>query len=200
MDTKMLIKYQPKHEHIKCVPLIPTTADQMQIKNYRTQVQLLPGTNEVTDDEWKIMKVHLVREIERKEISIIEGNPAKDKKVPGGKAHDLKDLPAHQAVTLVAECVNPDTLRKWYKEETREEVRLAIVEKMKELKMEIPKFIIGEGDSNGDGGSDDDTKGNGKIIDDMTVEELKAYAAEKNIQVSGNKAEILAAIKEAEAK
>ena len=40
--------------------------------------------------------------------------------------------------------------------------------------------------------------GNGqKSLDEMTVEELKAFAAEKNISVSGNKAEILAAIKTA---
>ena len=41
--------------------------------------------------------------------------------------------------------------------------------------------------------------GNGKkTLDEMTVDELKAYAAEKGIEVSGNKKEILAAIKAAE--
>jgi hypothetical protein len=39
--------------------------------------------------------------------------------------------------------------------------------------------------------------GGGKALDDMTLAELKDYAAEKKIPVTGNKAEILAAIKEA---
>ena len=39
-----------------------------------------------------------------------------------------------------------------------------------------------------------------KALDEMTLAELRAYAAEKKITVSGGKAETLAAIKEAEAK
>ena len=39
-----------------------------------------------------------------------------------------------------------------------------------------------------------------KALDDMTLAELRAYAETKKIPVSGNKMEILAAIKEAEAK
>jgi hypothetical protein len=39
-----------------------------------------------------------------------------------------------------------------------------------------------------------------KALDDMTLAELKAYAETKKIPVSGNKAETLAAIKEAEEK
>ena len=196
----MLIKYQPKYEHIKCVPLIPITDEQKKITLTRSQVQLLPGVNEVTDGEWKVMQSHLVREIARKEITIIEKEVTKGKKNPtGGKVHDLKDMPIKDAINLVTESVSPDTLIKWHKEEPREEVRLVIVEKMKELKMEIPKYTPNE---NGD--DDDNTlngNGNGgKNLDDMTVEELKAYAEEKGIEVSGNKAEILAAIKEAEAK
>lgn len=186
----MLIKYQPKLEHLKCVPLIPTTEAQRKLQLARSQVQLLPGINEVTDDEWDVMKTHLAREIKRGEITTIEKEVGKTKSNPnGGKARNLKNMPAKDAVALVGECVNPDTLTKWYKEETREEVRLHIVEKMKELKVDIPKL-----------GSDvnDDNSSGDKNLDDMTVEELKAYAAEKNITVSGNKDEILAAIKKAE--
>ena len=183
----MLIRYKPKTDHLKCVPLIPAAEELKAIKLTRTQVSLLPGTNEVTDDEWKIMKAHLSREIERGEIVVI-GEAA--------KAHNLKDVKSAQAAALVAECVSPDTLTKWYREETRAEIRLAIVEKMKELKIEIPKFTPGEGD----GESGDDDGAAEKDPDKMSVEELKAYAAEKNITVSGNRAEILAAIKKAEEK
>jgi hypothetical protein len=38
-----------------------------------------------------------------------------------------------------------------------------------------------------------------KSLDDMDIDELKAYAASKNISVKGNKAEMLSAIKAAEA-
>jgi hypothetical protein len=186
----MLIKYKPKSGHLKCVPLIPATAELKQIKLTRTQVSLLPGTNEVTDDEWKIMKARLAREIERGEI--IAADPA--------KAHNLKDMKPSQAAVLAAGCVNPDTLKKWYREETRQEIRLAIVEKMKELNIDIPKFTPGEG-----GGEDDEDEYPEKEDDDgaleeMTAAELKAYAAERHITVSGGKAEIIAAIREAEAK
>jgi DNA topoisomerase VI subunit B len=127
-------------EHIKCVPLIPTTDELKKLKFTRSQVQLLPGVNEVTDDEWKILEVHLVREIKRREIIKIEKDVPKSNRAPSGKAKNLKEFPSSKAVVLVNECVNPDTLKKWYQEETREEVRLAIVEKMKELNIEIPKF------------------------------------------------------------
>jgi hypothetical protein len=43
------------------------------------------------------------------------------------------------------------------------------------------------------------TGGSKKSLDEMTLVELRDYAAEKKIPVTGNKAEVLAAIKEAEA-
>jgi len=193
----MLIKYQPTHDHLKVVPLIPVSDEHKKYRLERTQVSLLPGINEVTDKEWEIMKTHLSRELKRNEISVIEKGAAKGK---SGTARNLKDMPLKDAINLISECINPDTLAKWHKEETREEARLVIIEKMKELKIEIPKFIPGYKDDDndeGDGGDDDPKE---KELDKMTVEELKAYAAEKDIVVSGNKAEILAAIKEAEAK
>jgi hypothetical protein len=136
----MLIRYSPKADHVKCVPLIPTTDELKKLTLTRSQVQLLPGVNEVTDDEWKVLEVHLNREIKRKEIIKIEKEVQKSKRAPGGKAKNLTEFPADKAVAFVNECVNPDTLKKWYQEETREEVRLAVVEKMKELDIEIPKF------------------------------------------------------------
>ena len=186
----MLIKYQPKLEHMKCVPLIPTTDELKKLKLDRSQVQLLPGINEVTDNEWEVIKVHLVREIERGEISTVEKNVGKSKTNPGGgSAHNLKNMPAKDAAALVGECLNPDTLTKWYKEETREEIRLCIVEKMKELNVELPKFTPNVDEENTNTGNDED-------FEKMTVAELTAYAAERGIPISGNKAEIIAAIKE----
>jgi len=187
----MLIEYKPKQEHIKCVPLIPVNDAQKKYSLSRSQVQLLPGVNEVTDEEWDVMKSHLSREIKRKEISALEKNADKSRKKSGDKkAHNLKEVAINEALELVENCVNPDTLAKWHKEETREEVRLAIVEKMKEIKMEIPKYKPGAASS-------DD-----QALEDMTKDELVAYAAEKEIKINpaGTAEEILAEIKKAEAK
>jgi hypothetical protein len=139
MDS-MLIRYQPKQDHIKCVALIQTTDELKKIKLTRSLVQLLPGINEVTDDEWKVMKVHLAGEIKAKVIVPVIQEVAKSKNAPDGKAQNLKQYSTNKAVVLVKECVNPDTLKKWYQEESREEVRLVIVKKMEELKVEIPEF------------------------------------------------------------
>jgi hypothetical protein len=136
----MLIRYKPKQDHLKCVPLIPSAAEAKTLKLERTQVQLLPGINEVTDDEWKVMKPCLAAELKSGIITVIEKEVAKSKRAPDGKARHLKELPTMDAVALVGETVNPDTLNKWYQKETREEVRLTIIERMKELKIEIPKF------------------------------------------------------------
>jgi hypothetical protein len=154
----MLIRYQPKQDHIKCVSLTKTTDELKKIKLARTQVQLLPGVNEVTDDEWKVMQAHLAREIAAKVIVPIIREVPKSNRAPGGKAQNLKQYPADKAAALVKECVNPDTLKKWYQEETREEVRLVIVKKMEELKVEIPDFkgppeVTGEGEPEKAGGS-----------------------------------------------
>jgi hypothetical protein len=137
---KMLIRYKPKQDHIKCVPLIPSNEEAKSLKLTRTQVQLLPGPNEITDDEWKVMKPCLAAEIKSRVITVIEKDVTKSKRAPEGKAKNLAELPSADAVDLVAETVSPDTLKRWYQKETRDEVRLSIVERMKELRIEIPKY------------------------------------------------------------
>jgi hypothetical protein len=154
----MLIRYKPKQDHIKCVPLIPSSAETKNLKLDRSQVQLLPGINEVTDDEWLVMKPHLAAEIKSRVITVVEKEVAKSKRAPEGKARNLKELPSVDAVALVGETVNPDTLNRWYQKETREEVRLSIVERMKELKLEIPKFKGVSGASEEDGAETGETK------------------------------------------
>jgi hypothetical protein len=189
----MLIKYEPKQAHVKCVPLIPVTETQKKYSLTRSQVQLLPGVNEVTDEEWDVMKSHLSRELNRKEISIIEKDLPKNRKNPAGKkVHNLKEMPIDEALNLVQSCLNPDTLTKWHKEEIREEVRLAIVEKMKELKMEIPKYIPGATTD-----SDQAVE-----LEGMSKDELIVYAGDKDITINpaGTAEEILAEIKKAEQK
>jgi len=185
----MLLKYKPKQEHIKIVPLIPVSTAAKNVKLSRNQVQLLPGTNEITDDEWLVIKDHLKRELDAGLIVVVEKASSK---APDGKARNLKDMPTKEAVELVEGCNNPETLTKWYGEEIRDEVRVLIVEKMKELKVDIPKRT--------NSGTDDNVSP--KPIDEMSKDELVAYAAEKKITVTatGTAEAILAEIKKAEAK
>lgn len=131
----MLIKYEPKVEHLKCVTLTPKEGLVLE----RTMIKLLPGTNEITDDEWKAMRGNIVEELENGEIRILAQKVSAGRgKVGGIKAKDLKQMPTNLAVKYVSECINPDTLTKWYKEITNEEVRLAIAKRFKKLEMETP--------------------------------------------------------------
>lgn len=135
----MLIKYQPKVEHLKMVALTPKEGLVLE----RTMVRLLPGTNEVTNDEWKAMRGNIVAELESGEISILAQKVSAGRgKVGGVKAKDLIEMPVNLAVKYVSECNNPDTLTKWYSEITNEEVRLAITKKFKKLNIELPEDKI----------------------------------------------------------
>jgi len=135
----MLIKFTPKVEHLKCVVLTPKEG----LKLTRTIVKLLPGTNEVTNDEWKAMRGNIVSELENGEISILAQKVSAGRgKIGGIKAKDLKEMPVNLAIKYVSECNNPDTLEKWYAEITNEEVRLAITKKFKKLELELPEDKI----------------------------------------------------------
>ena len=137
----MLLKFSPKVDHLKCVVLTPKEGLTLE----RTMVHLLPGTNEVTDDEFKAMRGNIVSELESGEITILAQKVGDGRGKPGGrKAKNLVDMPVNIAVKYVSECNNPETLEKWYKEVTKEEVRLAITKRMKALEVEEPTEEIPE--------------------------------------------------------
>lgn len=204
----MLIKFEPKVDHLKMVALTPKEGLVLE----RTMVRLLPGTNEVTNDEWKAMRGNIVAELESGEISILAQKvSAGREKVGGVKAKDLKEMPVNLAVKYVSECNNPDTLTKWYSEITNEEVRLAITKKFKKLNIELPEDKIpdtpngspmtleefdededsenedddddldDEGDSENDSDADEDSEDYDEGLEKKTVAELKAICEEKGI-------------------
>jgi hypothetical protein len=89
------------------------------------------------------MRGNIVSELESGEIIILAQKVSAGRgKVGGIKAKDLKQMPTNLAVKYVSECINPDTLTKWYKEITNEEVRLAITKRFKKLELEIPEDEI----------------------------------------------------------
>lgn len=135
----MLLKYSPKIDHLCMVALTPVEG----VVLTKSLVQLLPGVNEVTENEWAAMRPNITAELESGEITILAQKVSDGRGKPGGrKAKDLVQMPVNIAVTYINECMNPETLTKWYKEETREEVRLAITKKMDKLGLEKPEDEI----------------------------------------------------------
>lgn len=187
----MLIKFMPKVEHLKCIMLTPKEG----LELGRSMVQLIPGTNEVTDDEWKAMRGNIQSELDSGEIKILA-----QKLSTGVKAKNLKEMSAANAVRYVNECNSPETLKKWYSEITKEEVRLAITKRMQKLGVEPPeeKDDLSEEDETAepdDDGEDKTDSEDGKksesesgpesldeaTLATMTVEELKAVCERKGI-------------------
>lgn len=192
----MLLKFSPKVEHLKMVVLSPVDG----VVLTKTLVQLLPGVNEVTEDEWKCMRPNISAELECGEITILAQKVSDGRGKPGGrKAKDLVQMPVNIAVTYINECMNPETLTKWYKEETREEVRLAITKKMDKLGLDKPEdeipdapnaspMSIDEFESD-DEDSDDENEINDEVdendaidLKSLKVEELRKMAEELNIE------------------
>lgn len=198
----MLIKFNPKVEHLKCVVLTPKEG----LNLTRTMVHLLPGTNEITDDEWKAMRGNINTELENGEIVALAQKVGDGRGKPGGrKAKNLIDMPVNIAVKYVSECNNPETLEKWYKEVTKEEVRLAITKRMKALEVEEPTDEIPdapnaspvsldelddfdddeETEEDGDDEEDeysDDSDGSGEVdFSSMTVKQLKKECKDRGI-------------------
>lgn len=135
----MLLKFTPNVDHLKMVALTPVEGKVVT----KSLVQLLPGVNEVTDAEWECMRPNIKAEIDRGEITILAQKVSDGRGKPGGrKAKDLIQMPVNIAVNYINECMNPETLSKWYKEETREEVRLAITKKMDKLGLDKPEDEI----------------------------------------------------------
>jgi hypothetical protein len=137
----MLLRYSPKIDHLKMIAVTPMEGCTVE----KSLIQLLPGVNEITDDEFKCIRANIADEIERGEITILAQKVSDGRGKPGGrKAKDLVQMPVNIAVTYVSECMNPETLVKWYKEETREEVRIHITKKLEKLGVEIPDVEIPE--------------------------------------------------------
>ena len=130
----MLLRFSPKVDHIKVVYLVPEAGT----KITRNSVLLTPGVNEVTDDEYKCMVRSIMAELDSKEIYPMVTRVANKGAGFGKPVKNLVELPVKLAVSYVNECMNADTLKKWYKEEVREEVRVQIVNKMDELGIDKP--------------------------------------------------------------
>lgn len=129
----MLLKYNPTDEHIAMMALSPVDG----ATPTRELVQLLPGVNEISENDWKCMRPNIKAELDRGEITVLA------QKVTDGKnktvtAKDLKEMPVNVAVAYIKDCMNKETLDKWFREETRDEVLASITKRMDKLGFDKP--------------------------------------------------------------
>jgi len=211
----MFVKYSPKVPHVKIIPLLSANEGNAFDND---SVILRPGTNELTDKEWDAIQPHIKDQLGKEIVAF--SVPVKNGKKET-RAKTLKDVPVATARKIIQGCQDPNTLRKWFNQELPDELVLVLSKRMRKLKIE-PKDLgdedegldIGDDDITPEGSKDDGESGDddldngdnndgesgdgGKELGNMTVAELKAYASERGISVSGNKDEIIAAIIEAE--
>lgn len=119
-------KTNPARPLVLSKPLPPTVTGLVQ----HIPVVLKPGTNEVSDDvRLVIEKSATVKEwMKRSWVKILTGS--KDKKGASGVGAFDDD----QAVDLVNDCFDMKQLCAWKEGETRESVRIAMVERIAVLK------------------------------------------------------------------
>lgn len=147
----MFIKYNPKHPHIKVVPIV--NGDGLSVA--AESVTLNPGTNEVSDDKWEKIKASLASEIADgtvKPFSVKAQNSGHQV-----NAKTLKDVPAAVAAKIIAECSNKDTLRAWFKENLSDELALLVIGRMRTLNMDLD-VIADEGETLSDADIVDESK------------------------------------------
>lgn len=105
------------------------------------KIVLLPGMNEVKEEKWKSARHNVLDQINRKIINEIHAEVKVEKKVvedPETKekksittttisAKQLSKIPAKDAEEIVKKTFNLETLKKWKKKESRESVRMEIM-------------------------------------------------------------------------
>ncbi|AKG05527.1 hypothetical protein AAV35_012710 [Salimicrobium jeotgali] len=89
-------------------------------------VMLLPGTNNVSDEDWKKCSAHPIMQkvIEKGEVIAHE------------KAKSTKDFNVDGAVELINDTVSLDLLEEWQQADDRKGVQEAIADKLVELQGE----------------------------------------------------------------
>lgn len=140
----MLVEW--KKDRLKIIPITKRCINT--IRKNISQINLMPGYNDIEDDIWDEIKkyVGLDKEIElgyikenRKEIKSIEKEIIKDgkkikEKVKVEKGINIIDMEPSEAIDVIDNTWNIPCLKKWYKLEGRTDIRNHIDEKIKEIK------------------------------------------------------------------
>lgn len=91
--------------------------------------KLFPGVNHIADELWAEVKKALGARVGKDIIEVLKDS----------KAVDLVKLPAGEAEALVKECLSVELLEDWKAKETRDSIRLAIMNQIEDLKKPISK-------------------------------------------------------------
>jgi len=137
----MILNWKPQHLNV-----VPIPAGKP-IPGYDADsIILFPGVNEISDKVWEKIKPSLIAHLNAgnlvaiEEVKIIEeeGKPNKD-----GKKEKIKekisvskkftDLDPEECLGLIAQTNNLPTLEIWKKSETRDEIRIALAERIAEV-------------------------------------------------------------------
>jgi hypothetical protein len=134
----MFIKYNPKDPHVKTIPVVIKSSGGEDVPLANDSVILRPGTNELTENEWKAIQPHVQDEIQHK---IIVPFTVEVKKAGGiTKAGTLKDVPVSVARKIIESCQNVADLKKWMKQELPDEVMLLVLKRLRKFKIDPDEF------------------------------------------------------------
>ena len=97
-------------------------------------IRIMPKVNEVDDRQWNLVRPHLLHKIAAGLIVEVGATVKKDGKTEAYVGKKLSEFSAQEAEALVAETLDVALLEKWKKIETRDAVRLAIVNQIEEMK------------------------------------------------------------------
>jgi len=180
----MFVKYTPAKAHIKVIPLIPFTEGDKKYTFDNDSIVLRPGTNELTEPEWKAIQPHIKAQLGKEIVAFsVDAKPGKGG-AKGKKAKCLKDVPVATARKIIQACQDPNTLKKWFNQELPDEILLVLSKQMRKLKVEPDDIkdddaeVLKDSDITPEGGSDKtpetktDTKDEDTEADDDDTEEL----------------------------
>ena len=133
----MIVVFNPKVPHILTVPLKGNPKRPV----ITGSVVLRPGTNQVNDASFEIMYPILKNKIatgEIKTIGEVEETPSQKKNEPSKieikESKTIAEMEPKEAVKLVEECVNMDTLKEWKDiPKLSDEVRFAVTKQIDEI-------------------------------------------------------------------
>ncbi len=100
---------------------------------------LYPGINDLDDSEWALAKPHVMDLLNRRSVDDKTKKALEQVSLTVGKSTgvtEFKKTSPNQANLLIKETVNPETLRKWDRLETRDSVRLYLKKQMETVGVE----------------------------------------------------------------
>ena len=144
----MFIKYKPKDQHVKTIPIVIKSSGGDGVPLANDSVILRPGTNELTEKEWEAIQPHVQDEIKQKIIVPFTVEVKKAGSVT--KARTLKDVPVSVARKIIESCQNVADLKKWVRQELPDEIMLLVLKQLRRFRIDPDEFtddLSGEEDT-----------------------------------------------------